>query len=147
MMSRLFSQISSHESTLDQRNNEQSTSQQPKKDEDQISKHQTKHEANLCARCKSSFKTSRGLIHYQKKCKPRFKPKWFEELVNTAIRKPGKEYIDESTHLILKWVNDNQLQSVAIKALRIMLLLILQNGSRNSKSKDHTESLRRRLKL
>ena len=39
MMSRLFSQISSHESTLDQRNNEQSTSQQPKKDEDQISKH------------------------------------------------------------------------------------------------------------
>ena len=35
MMNRLFSHISSDESTLDQRNNEQSANQQPKKGEEQ----------------------------------------------------------------------------------------------------------------
>ena len=31
--------------------------------------------------------------------------------------KAGKEYIDECTRLILEWVSDSQLQSIAIKAL------------------------------
>ena len=38
-------------STLDQRNNEQSTNQQPNKSEDQRNKDITKHEANLCGIC------------------------------------------------------------------------------------------------
>ena len=38
MMNRLFSHISSDESTLDQRNNEHSANQQPKKDEEQKAK-------------------------------------------------------------------------------------------------------------
>ena len=61
--------------------------------------------------------------------------------------KAGKEDIDECTRLILEWVNESQLQSVAIKALMIMVSLLLQKRSRNSKSKDRTESLRRRQKL
>ena len=44
MMNRLLSLISSDESILDQRNNEQSTNQQPKKGEDQKRKNSTKHE-------------------------------------------------------------------------------------------------------
>ena len=70
MMSILFSCISPDESTRDQRNNERFTSQQPKKREDQRSKDSTKHETFLCATCKRHFKTSRGLIQQQKKCKP-----------------------------------------------------------------------------
>ena len=61
--------------------------------------------------------------------------------------KAGKEYIDECTRLILEWVNDSQLQGIAIKALIIMPSVLLQKHSRNTKAKDHTESLRRRLKL
>ena len=59
----------------------------------------------------------------------------------------GKEYIDECTHLILEWVNDNQLQSIGIKALMIMPSLLSQKCYKNSKAMDHTESLKRRLKL
>ena len=61
--------------------------------------------------------------------------------------KPGKEYIDECTRLILEWVIDSQLQSIAIKALMIMSSLLLQKCCRISKAKYHTESLKRRLKL
>ena len=68
MMNRLFSHISSDESTLDQRNNEHSVNQQPKKGEDQKSKDSTKHETSLCASCKTDFKTSK--LQHQKKCKP-----------------------------------------------------------------------------
>ena len=69
-MNRLFSHISSDESILDQRNNEHSANQQPKKAEEQKSKDSTKHETTLCATCKRNFKTSRGLIQHQKKCRP-----------------------------------------------------------------------------
>ena len=64
MMNRLFSRISSDESTLDQRNNEHSANQQPKKDEEQKIKDSTKHETTICAKCKRYFKTSRGLIQH-----------------------------------------------------------------------------------
>ena len=69
-MNRIFSHISSDESTLDQRNNEKSTNQQQKKGEVQKSKDSTKHEAALRPTCKRNFKTSRGLIQHQKICKP-----------------------------------------------------------------------------
>ena len=61
--------------------------------------------------------------------------------------KVGKEYINECTRLILEWVSDSQLQSIAIKALMIMPSLLFQKCSRNSKPKNHTESMKRRLKL
>ena len=66
-MNRLFSHISSDESILDQRNNEHSINQQPKKGEEQKGKDSTKHETNLCATCKRNSRTSRGAIQYQKK--------------------------------------------------------------------------------
>ena len=61
--------------------------------------------------------------------------------------KVGKEYIDDGTRLILERVSDSQLQSIAIKALMIMPSLLFQKCSRNSKPKNHTESMKRRLKL
>ena len=38
--------------------------------EDQNSKDIIKRKKTLCATCKRNFKTSRGLIQHQKKCKP-----------------------------------------------------------------------------
>ena len=61
--------------------------------------------------------------------------------------KAGKEYIDEYTRLILEWVNGSNFQCIAIKACMIMPSLLLQNCSRNSKAKNHTESHKGRLKL
>ena len=73
--------------------------------------------------------------------------KWKRNVFMLPSGKTGKEYIDECTHLILEWVNDSPLQSIAIKALMIMPSLLLQKCSKNSKAQDHTESLKRRLKL
>ena len=64
------------------------------------------------------------------------------ELFMLPSGKTGKEYTDECTCLILEWVNDSQFQSIATKALMTMSLLLLQKCSRNSKAKDHTESLK-----
>ena len=61
--------------------------------------------------------------------------------------KAGKEYTDECNRLILEWVNDSQLQGIAIKVIMIMPSLLLYKCSRNSKAKNYTESLKRRLKL
>ena len=51
-------------------NNEHSGNQQPKDGEEQKSKNSTKHETTVCTTCKRNFKTSRGLIQHQKKCRP-----------------------------------------------------------------------------
>ena len=61
MMNKLFSHISSDESTLDQQNNEQSTNKQPKESKNQINKNSTKLETTSCATCNSNFNTTRGL--------------------------------------------------------------------------------------
>ena len=55
--------------------------------------------------------------------------------------------MNECTRLILECINDSQLQSIAIKVLMIKPSLLLQKCSRSSKVKDHTESLKRRLRL
>ena len=68
-LNRLFSHISSDENTLDQRNNGQSTNQQPNKSEDQRKKDSTKHQVSLCPTCKRNFKTARDLTQHQKRCK------------------------------------------------------------------------------
>ena len=53
--------------------------------------------------------------------------------------KTGKDYIDECTGLLPKWVYDSQLQRIAIIALIIMQSQLLQKCSKNSKAKDHAE--------
>ena len=70
LMKGLVSHISSDQSILDQRNNENSVNQKPKKGEEQKSKDSNKHETTLCTTCKRNFQTSSGLIQHQKKCRP-----------------------------------------------------------------------------
>ena len=50
------------------------------------------------------------------------------------------------TRLVDAWNNDDEnLQFIAIKALMIMQNILLQKHGRNSKSKDHSEHLKKRL--
>ena len=58
----------------------------------------------------------------------------------------GKSFINEMTWMINAWVYDTPIKDIALKALHVMLALLLQKPSKNSKSKDHLTSLERRLK-
>ena len=150
---------------MDQRNNEHSTDQQPKKNEEQESSDSTKHETTLCATCERNFKTSRGLIQHQKKCRPSENTNniaihnitvqlsteikiWgnlsimdLQQIVSSTYEEGIKWrrnlfMLHKCTRVILEWVNDGELQSIAIEALMIMPSLLLQKCSRNSIAKE-----------
>ena len=59
----------------------------------------------------------------------------------------GKDYIKEMTRLIRSWSSKSELRDIAWKCVMTMPSLLLQKPSRVSKSKDHTEALKRRLVL
>ena len=60
----------------------------------------------------------------------------------------GKKYIEEIiTRLLKLWIQDSPLKSIALKAVNVIPASLLQKPSKNSKSKDHSLSLERRLKL
>ena len=59
----------------------------------------------------------------------------------------GKKYVEEITRLLKLWIQDSQFKTIALKAIHVMPALLLQKPSKNSISKDHLVSLKRRLKL
>ena len=59
----------------------------------------------------------------------------------------GKEYIRETTRLIRSWTTKSELKNVAWKCIMIMPCLLLQKPSKDSKSKDHVNALKRRFSL
>ena len=61
--------------------------------------------------------------------------------------KAGKLFIDELTKLFNAWIVDSPLKKKAMKAAMIMPSLLLQNPSKESKSKDHLKALERRMEL
>ena len=60
---------------------------------------------------------------------------------------PTKNYIEEVTRLMKLWINDTPLRKIALKAVHVMPVLLLQKPSKSSKSKYHHAHLERRLKL
>jgi len=68
-----------------------------------------------------------------------------EKLVLLLSGKAGKEFIDEITRMINEWSNETPLRGIALKAVTVMPSLLLQKPKRNSKAKEHTEVLKRRL--
>ena len=58
-----------------------------------------------------------------------------------------KKYIQEITRLLKLWIQDSPLKTITFKTVQVRPLLLLQKPSKNSQSKDHLESLERRLKL
>ena len=70
---------------------------------------------------------------------------WRRNLFLLPSGKSGKQFIEECTRLINDWTNDAPLKPIALKALMIMPSLLLQKTSKNSKAKDHSEQLSRRI--
>ena len=57
----------------------------------------------------------------------------------------GKTFINEITRLIDLWTKDSPLENIALKALHVMPVLLLQKPNKNSKANDHVVALGRRL--
>ena len=59
----------------------------------------------------------------------------------------GKQFVEEMTKLVNCWTNKSDLETIALKALMIVPGLLLQKTTLNSKSKENSETLKRRLSL
>ena len=59
----------------------------------------------------------------------------------------GKDYIDEITRLLNEWIQDSAMKQIPCNVIMVMPSLILQKPSRNSKAKDHSEAIQRRMIL
>ena len=59
----------------------------------------------------------------------------------------GKRFIDEISRFLNLWTNDTPLKNIALKAIHVMPVLLLQKPSKTSKAKDHLKVLERRLRL
>ena len=49
----------------------------------------------------------------------------------------GKKFIDEISKILNLWTNNTPLKNIALKANRVMPVLLLQKPSKTSKAKDH----------
>ena len=72
---------------------------------------------------------------------------WKRNLFMMPSGETGEKYIEEITRLLKLWIQDSPLKSIALKAVNVIPASLLQKPSKNSKSKDHSLSLERRLKL
>jgi len=70
---------------------------------------------------------------------------WKRNLFMLQTGASGKSYIREVTRLLNAWTESSPLKSCAMKAIHVMPALLLQKPSKNSKSKDHTNVLVRRM--
>ena len=72
---------------------------------------------------------------------------WRKNLFLLPSGSCGKKYIEETTRLLNEWIHGSRLNGISLKAVMLMLNLLLQKPSKNSKSKDHQLALERRLEL
>ena len=72
---------------------------------------------------------------------------WKNDIFLLPTGKSGRYSIDETTRLIDAYVRDSPLKNIALKAAMNMPSLLLQKSSEDSKTKDHTKALERRLQL
>ena len=72
---------------------------------------------------------------------------WRKNIFTLPTGISSKKFVNKITRLFDQWTNDTLLKSIALKAIHIMAVLLLQKPSRKSKSRDHRVSLERRLKL
>ena len=70
---------------------------------------------------------------------------WRKNIFLLPSGKAGKLYIRETTRLLEMWTKQSLLSKVAWKAVMIMPALLLQKPSYNSKARDHTDCLNRRI--
>ena len=68
---------------------------------------------------------------------------WRKNLFLLPTGEAGKSFFNEMSRMINAWVYDTPIKDIALKALHVVPALLLQNPSKNSKSKDHLKSLER----
>ena len=59
-------------------------------------------------------------------------------------RAAGKTFIDEISRLLILWTNDTRLRNMALKAVHVMPVLLLQKPTSKAKT---SKVLERRLRL
>ena len=72
---------------------------------------------------------------------------WRKNLFLLPTGKAGKSFIDEITRLLNAWEQNSPMQSMVFTAIMVMPSLLLQKPSKESKAKDHSKALERRLTL
>ena len=72
---------------------------------------------------------------------------WKKNLFLLPSGKTRKQFTDKTTQLMYERLQNSPLKDIAFKAIMIMLNLLLQKPSKNSKSKDHLKVIERRIEL
>ena len=70
---------------------------------------------------------------------------WRKNLFPVPLGSSGKRFVQELSRLFRAYAEQSALESVALQAITVMSILILQKPARNSKTKDHVSCLERRL--
>ena len=72
---------------------------------------------------------------------------WRKNIFVVPIVAAGKKCIDERSRILNLWTNNKSLKIIALKAIHVMPVLLLQKPSKTSKAKDHLKASERRLRL
>lgn len=72
---------------------------------------------------------------------------WRRNIFQVPSGSAGKSFVLELARLFQAYADSSSLECIAMKAITIAQVLLLQKPSRSSKSKDHAAHLQRRLKL
>ena len=72
---------------------------------------------------------------------------WVKNSFRVPRSSAGKAFVSELTKLFRSVREGSALESIALKAVSVVCILVLQKPSRNSKEKDHIHHLERRLTL
>eukprot|EP00116_Pleurobrachia_bachei_P002481 sb/3462743/ len=72
---------------------------------------------------------------------------WRQNLVMVPSGKAGKDFVHEAANILNSFNNNGGSKAYAIMLLMILFPLVLQKPSANSKSRDHTAAIERRLAI
>ena len=72
---------------------------------------------------------------------------WKKNLFLLPSGKVGKEFVAEMTRLVESFANATSLEGIAMKALVVFQVVVLQKPHAKSKSRDHIQCVQRRLEL
>ena len=73
--------------------------------------------------------------------------KWKPNIFPVPLGNVGKKFVQELSRLFRAYAEGSALESVALRATTVMSILLLQKPARNSKPKDNSSCLERRLQL
>ena len=73
--------------------------------------------------------------------------KWKPNIFSVPFGNAGKKFVQELSRLLRAYAEGSALESIALKASTVMSILLLQKPARNSKAKEHSSCLVRRLNL